>query len=506
MIAPLGGRVRQRMAQLHRWTGLLLGWLLFVIFLSGTLSFFRQEISLWMQPERPFVSEVVQSDLVLEQASRYLQQQAADASHWTVKLPDSRDGLVHLNWRGPLGQGQASLNPLNGEMIPVRETRGGEFFYRFHFQLHYLPVLFARYLVGIAAMFMLLALISGVITHKKIFQDFFTFRSGKGLRSWLDAHNGFSVLALPFHLMITYTGLVTMMALYVPWGLDRAFPEPQQKQHLLSEVFAFLPAEPGSGERAPMVALPSLLAQAEAHWQGAEVGRVQVSNPGDRHAKVVMEARSDQPEQLGVSGHPPFQVFDGVSGERLREKVPAPAYDTYGILLGLHLGRFADWPARWLYALLGAAGCGMLASGLIVWSVKRRGKPTHSVAGLWLVDRLNLVTLAGFPIAVVALFWLNRLLPAAWPERAQWEIHGLFLVWLGMLVHALIRPLHAGWREQLGLAGILLLGLPVLNLVTTERGFVVSLMAGDWLFVGFDLTCLVLAALMFRFAWKKRAC
>lgn len=95
---------------------------------------------------------------------------------------------------------------------------GGDFFYRFHFQFHHLPITWGRCLAGLAAMFMLVGIISGIITHKKIFADFFTFRWGKGQRSWLDAHNGLSVLALPFHLMITYTGLVTLMALYMPWG------------------------------------------------------------------------------------------------------------------------------------------------------------------------------------------------------------------------------------------------------------------------------------------------
>ncbi|MNT84204.1 hypothetical protein D3C72_2241880 [compost metagenome] len=50
-------------------------------------------------------------------------------------------------------------------------------------------------------MFMLVAIVSGVITHKKIFTDFFTFRWGKGQRSCLDAHAALSVLgfAVPFH-------------------------------------------------------------------------------------------------------------------------------------------------------------------------------------------------------------------------------------------------------------------------------------------------------------------
>ena len=68
-----------------------------------------------------------------------------------------------------------------------------------------------KHLVGLAVTFV--AIISGVITHRRIFADFFTFRTRRGQRSWLDAHNAVAVLALPFHLMITYTGLVTLLFL-----------------------------------------------------------------------------------------------------------------------------------------------------------------------------------------------------------------------------------------------------------------------------------------------------
>ncbi|WP_313644958.1 PepSY-associated TM helix domain-containing protein, partial [Pseudomonas sp.] len=42
---------RQSMAWLHTWTGLLFGWLLFAIFLTGTLSYFKEEVSHWAKPE-----------------------------------------------------------------------------------------------------------------------------------------------------------------------------------------------------------------------------------------------------------------------------------------------------------------------------------------------------------------------------------------------------------------------------------------------------------------------
>jgi uncharacterized iron-regulated membrane protein len=75
---------------------------------------------------------------------------------------------------------------------------------------------------------MFVAIISGIITHKKIFKDFFTFRSGKGQRSWLDAHNATAVFALPFHIMITFSGLLLLMFMFMPWGINQVYKDRQE--------------------------------------------------------------------------------------------------------------------------------------------------------------------------------------------------------------------------------------------------------------------------------------
>ena len=115
-------------------------------------------------------------------------------------------------------ENRAVLEAWTGQPVSPRDTRGGEFFYRVHFQMHYLPVLQGRWVAGLCAMFMLVAITSGVVTHKQIFKDFFTFRPRKAAqRSWLDAHNLTAVLALPFHPMNTHTGLATPIALSLPF-------------------------------------------------------------------------------------------------------------------------------------------------------------------------------------------------------------------------------------------------------------------------------------------------
>ena len=112
----------------------------------------------------------------------------------------------------------------------MRDTKCGDFLYQFHFELHMAP-LWGRWMVGACAMILLVALLSGIVTHRRIFADFFTFRrhAKSAQRGWLDAHNVSGVLALPFHLMITYTGLVTLALMYMPWGVQTAYKGDQQR-------------------------------------------------------------------------------------------------------------------------------------------------------------------------------------------------------------------------------------------------------------------------------------
>lgn len=49
--APEQRALRQTMAWAHGWLGLIAGWILFTMFLTGTSAYFRPEITKWMQPE-----------------------------------------------------------------------------------------------------------------------------------------------------------------------------------------------------------------------------------------------------------------------------------------------------------------------------------------------------------------------------------------------------------------------------------------------------------------------
>ncbi|WP_338075601.1 PepSY-associated TM helix domain-containing protein [Castellaniella defragrans] len=490
--------IRQTMSDLHIWAGLLAGWILYAMFLTGTVSFFRDEISRYMRPELNAAAVPPPAGAAAARIVEGILARTPDTPQLSVTLPSPRDPAASAFWRDPHAAGRGfrteTFDAETGERLSARDTRGGDFFYAFHFNLHYMSPLWGRWIAGLCAMFMLVAIVSGVITHKKIFADFFTFRRGKGQRSWLDAHAALSVLGLPFHFMITWSGLITLMVLYMPWPMQ-ALPTPADRAAMTSEMRFFLPPGKPARELAALASIESLVAQAERRWGAGSVGGVQVAHPGDAQARVAVVRR--QSGQIATT--PRYLLFDGVSGELLRAKdASGPMATAQGVLYGLHLGRYADPALRWLYFLVSLAGTAMVGSGLVLWTVKRRAglpDPQKPHFGFRLVERLNIAAIAGLSVAMAAFFWFNRLLPVDLAGRADWEIHGFFIVWALALAAACLRPARRAWIELLAAAAALLALLPVLNACVTDRPLWHSLRNGDGLFAGFDLALLALAAL-----------
>ncbi|VVO87696.1 PepSY-associated TM helix domain-containing protein [Pseudomonas fluorescens] len=472
--------LRQSMAWLHTWAGLVFGWLLFAIFLTGTLAYFKDEISHWMQPE--IAAHSLDSEASLALAQDYLQQHAAGASRWLIDLPDARDPGLTVRWQqapgkpGERGRFESrTLDAQTGAEVQGRESMGGEFFYRFHFQLQ-MPYPWGRWLATLAAMVMFVALISGIITHKKIFKDFFTFRPRKGQRSWLDGHNAVGVLVLPFHLMITYSSLVIFMSMVMPASIVASYGSDVRKFY--DEVFPASKTPERADISAPLTAMAPLLAKASEQWSGGHTARLSVSNPGDRVVHDFGRA----------------VTFNGVTGQLLNSTPDQPmAMVVGGAFYGLHMGHFAGPLLRWLYFLCGLAGTAMIGTGLVIWLGKRQLKHLKSAAmpfELRLVEVLNIASMAGLVSAVAVFFLANRLLPVSLAGRADWEVNAFFIAWGLSLLHAVLRPGRKAWIEQLTLGAALFIAVPLINALTTPWNLGATLMQRDWALAGFDLTCL----------------
>ncbi|MFD1105020.1 PepSY-associated TM helix domain-containing protein [Sphingobium olei] len=429
---------RQCMAWLHGWTGLLLGHFLFIMCLAGTLSLFRPEIGRWMRPE-------VQGDpdpvAAISAATSWLSVHGG-SNGWYLSAPDERSNTVEATFDGGDGFITRALDPVSGAPL-LRDTLGGEFFYRLHFELE-LPYPWGRWLAALAAMAMLVAIITGVIAHKRFFKDIFTFRPGKGQRSWLDGHNVVGVLSLPFHIMITFTGLVTLASLTMPWPAAALYGD--DLTALYSDMAPGAVTRPASGAKAPLAPIAPMLRQAQAYF-GAPIGRVYIFNPGNASAVVTVYPT----ERQAIGTLPAEMSFDGASGKPIKawteKRTAVRAYHT---IYGLHLGHFAPLLTRWLYFLGGAMLTIAIASGLILWVVKRRERAPLSV-GNRLLERLNVGMLGGVPLGMAAFLLANRLLPLGMAGRAEAEVSvALWSAGAG-LVTGLALPPARGWPLLLGL-------------------------------------------------------
>lgn len=493
---------RQTMALLHSWAGLIPGWLLYAIFLTGSLSYYRQEISQWMQPE---LFGVVPSEQALAVGMDWLTRQAPDAALWRIDLPTPRDPVLTVMSKTQAGGGFVSdhLDPSTGLPLAARATRGGDFLYYFHFDLN-LPWRIGRWIVCFCAVIMLVALVSGVITHRRIFTDFGKFRPGRGQRSWLDAHNFTGVLALPYHVLIAYTGLVTLATMYMPWGIERAYPSDSAAYY--DDLAGRRPTGERSGVGAPLTPLPPLLAEARRQWSGGEPGRILIHNPRDAAAVITVVRRDSDTVSYDLASI----SFGGATGKQLAVHDHAgPAAATHGVLYGLHLARFAPASLRAFMFTCGLFGTAMIATGLILWIGKRRsriGRGGAAHRGFRVAERLNVAVIAGLPIAIAVFLLSNRLLPADLAGRAQMEVYAFFGGWLAAAAHAMLRRLDRVWIEQCAAIAALAFCTPLASALTTGTGLQHTLLAGDGQRAGVDLALIaagVFAAVITRYLHRR---
>lgn len=511
---------RQSMSWLHTWCGLSCGWLLCAIFLTGTLGVFREPITRWMEavPVTDAASgEQADPARWLARATEELSSRAAGAAAWNLAPPARPGWPAQLSWRADDGaQQELWLDPANGDIRPpprIRQTEGGRHFMSFHYTLHGgLP---GYWLVGWISMCMLVALISGVVVHKRIFKDFFTFRPGKGQRSWLDAHNATAVLGLPFLFMIGYTGLAFFYSSYMPWPLHAAYGDDAGAYRRYQAELAPAPAAPriAAPGQTGLPDLHPLLLKARA-LTGQDAALITIEHPGNARSIVRIVGRkplaSDAPRLLTDASQVTFDAQDGA----VLQLLPAhhegvAAKHVHETIETLHKASFGGWKIKWLYFLSGLMGTAMIATGTLLYAIKRRKKSEHEFGAAtarvyrW-VEAFNVAALAGIALASIAYFYGNRLLPLSLADRSAWEIRIFLAVWGATLAHAFWRQPRRAWIEQLATTALLCLGLPLLNWATTGQHLWRYAVNGQHLQAAVEITALAFGLLLLYMACALR--
>lgn len=522
---------RLSMTWVHTWFGLVLGFVLMACFFFGSLSVYDREIDRWAIPASRFEPQPMPSfDKVLEPAFRTIKLDAEAREHAQEhsKSPLPQELPLH-EWgaytthRDPVLQmwsgfeipdpkdpdddhvyGSLTLDPRTGTALPETALKiGSRFFYPMHYSLHLHWMDLGYWIVGLAAMAMLAALVTGVVMHRKIFRELFTFRPKKHTqRSALDLHNLTGVVALPFHFMFALSGLIIFAGLYFP--VSNTLLKPQAQAFQKQEAARNGLPEHAAGIAAPLASVDAMVAEAQRRWaargMAGEVGFLGLHHVGDVNATVsIYRAGTDRVTLTGEGIH-----FNGTTGAVIREDEPASTVRGINdFITGLHLQHFRHWMLRALYFAGGLAGCICIATGFIFFVEKRKRQHVkQGKSGARWVDALAVTTVTGMLCATVAMLVGNRLLPVDLPMRGDWEERVFWGAWLIALAHAIWRtsPVRAAriapaWREQCWALATLCVSAVLLNWVTTGDHLIKTLTTPYWPVAGVDLVLLGSAGL-----------
>ncbi len=490
MSAPVNpddpGGLRLALNWFHTWFGLFVGALLFVIFWTGTLAVFDREIDRWMMP----ATRVAQAEVSADRLLPIVRQLAPDARGFTIVLPDERTPVVQIMAQSADGETiDRYVDPATLTVLPDQGTLGGErFFYPYHFTLNISAYRIGLVLCAMAAVVMVSLCISGVIIHHKIFTDFFTLRIvRKPQRTTLDLHNVTGVLALPFHLMIAFTGVAIFTFTYLPSAQ--------------MVVFKGDPAAVGGGwysrqaagqPGGPLVSLESIRDTAAARWDGDRPKVLRVVHPGDANAYVEVQ----RPSGKTISYRSGTRLwFDGATGAFLAGTPYSATTKAYEFMYGIHVIQFDHWVLRWLYFLSGLAGCVLIATGNLFWVQSRRKRHGKlGLRGVRLAEAASVGATTGLLIASLGFMIANRLLPLGLEGRAATEVWVFHIVWIVAVLHAFVRG-RAAWSEQAWIIAAGAVAAVLLNAVTTDDALPAAMARGLWHTAGVDLFLLASAVI-----------
>jgi uncharacterized iron-regulated membrane protein len=472
----------------HAWAGASIGLVVYVMVLSGTITLFRQPLELWGEPIRQ--QQVVatprrlQVDLDLALAAigapadeLWMSFAAADRGATTVGYERAEDEP----WQ------RLIIDQRQGRALPEREALA-TFLYHLHFLWHPgTPWLY--YVAGIAAVGLLLAIVTGVFIHLRGFvREFHQFRPHQPIRTvWSDLHKVLGVVGLPFQVFYAYSGALLVLG-------------PPLIATLTSPVLGVDPrtarqwsggsAEAADPRGAPCAVRPldELYAIAARSHPGVLLRSAILHHHGTTSGWVEFEGRGASAAAEDVTVR--VREHDGeVLARTERAAVAARKFDAW--IRRLHFAELGGTSLRALYAILGLASALTILSGNWIWIARRR-----QAGSQWLA-RLTVGIGAGIMVAIATLFVASRLLPLDAGRRTSSEE----LVFGGALFACIAwslstRRVQALWWKMCALAGALLAAVPLLATRVTSAGLLGRVGSRVPAVVGVDTALLVVGLLL----------
>ncbi|REL34677.1 PepSY-associated TM helix domain-containing protein [Thalassotalea euphylliae] len=501
---------RKSMIWLHTYVGLLAGWLLFVIFLTGTLSYYNHEITHWLTNGKhsPHSQQVL-----LDNALSKLHVEATNTKRWQISLPDERGSGYRVSYREvnaePNGKRakrvSREIDPVTLEFTDRQQIQGGNFFRTFHYTLS-LRQWGGRYVTGAAAMAMLIALFTGIYTHRRFFKDFFTIRRNEPKKFTIDLHAMLGVVTIPFCFVICASVMLIYISMYQPFAIGHYFDSYRALDKQVST--SHKPLQPAKQIADEPIEIKSYQSQLNEllgqHWETKyTLEGLTISNPMDNNAQLVFakakhELLSNKAETyaLARSG----ELLPEIEAERTPRMVRR-------IFYGLHEAHFAPPALRATLFILGMMATVLIATGMVIWLQKRQAKQgkqgkqaiqanqvNQAKASYVFVEKTNNGMFYGLSLAVGMYFLCSKLILAASSKgtfNSLGSLSGIdtkvfFITWLVAVLLSWLQAVKQGKKCLLLLNFITFSTLLAIELGSSNLMSVFSLSKENVLAYSFD--------------------
>lgn len=361
----------------HSALGLAFAALIYLVCFSGSIAVLTQEFGRWEQPAGPVLHEA--SPLAANRVFREALAVHPKAHDIFVQLPEPARPRLTAHLDDAKGADRTFVANAAGAIVGEQKTPWTEFQADLHTMLH-LPRAWGGFLVGLTGVALLSSLISGVLSHPRVFKDAFAFRWGGSKRlQEADLHNRISVWGLPFHLVVSLTGAFLGLTVIIVGVLALAtFKGDTSKAYAL---FAG-PKVADDPRPAPVLDVAKVLVALRAAHPEARPTYLFIEHPGERgqHASVgaASAGRLSRGEIYIIDGDAKLRGSVGYETGNVGQKV-------LSAMTPLHFGWFGGWPVKVAYLLLGLGLTAVTSSGVAIWLARRRdkGRPAPRWERVW---------------------------------------------------------------------------------------------------------------------------
>lgn len=468
-----------RLYNVHSRSGVILGLFVYIVSFTGCVALFYNEIQTWEDPaKRLSIAETPAKMMPVFQTWVKKNTNGREISSLRFIYPKQHTPYFSASIETKDQDGKKFDNTVRWDSftgVELADKKPGlsQWLRDIHRQFMWPASLggktVGRALVGIIGLILMLLIITGVITHTKIIKQIFTLRTERSrLLKWQDLHKVLGLWPLPFHTMIAFTGtFVGVISIFTPAIAVLAFKGDTEslKAAVLGEQ------RNPAGIEAKMVSVD-------------KVGEMRFPDNNSRPLQVVIRNWGDQNALYDVQYPVSSELatvnrvtLNGVSADIIKYEpangVPS-ANRVINTLTPLHYGNYGGVSLKFLYLILGLILSFVTASGLIIWIKRRLQRDKNdSTITQSKIGKVTIGVTLGLPIASIAIFYVDKLFVGAEHLRMITTGGVYFAAWISIITYACV---HSNSLKYLFLlAGTLMLGIPLLNHLSTGDSFWLNL-------------------------------